>query len=145
MKDVNVVSLVCRLTRDPDLRATPGGTSVCNLRVAFSTSWKNASGDWEDRPNYADVTVWGGQGETCAKFLSKGRQIAVLGHLSWREFTDSNQNKRQVLEVVAEQVQFLGGGEDGGRGGAGAPATDVPGDFASAPAGPAGQDDDIPF
>lgn len=145
MKDVNVVVLVCRLTRDPELRSTPGGTSVCNLRVAFSSSWKDGD-EWKEKPNYADVTVWGAQGESCSRYLSKGRQICVFGRLQWRQFTDKENHKRQALDIVADQVQFLGGGEQGGgSSGGSSPASDVSGDFQPAPVGAAGQDEDIPF
>lgn len=152
MKDVNVVSLVCRLTKDPELRSLPSGTSICSLRVAFTSSWKNTtSGEWEDRPNYCDVTVWGAQSETVAKHMSKGRQIAVLGRLQWREWQAQDGTKRQALEIVADQVQFLGG-DGGGEGGggarssgssSGAPAAQPAGDFSDVP--PTAADDDIPF
>lgn len=162
MKDVNSVTLMCRLTRDPELRSLPSGTSVCQLRVAFSTSRKNsATGQWEDRPNYMDVTVWGAQGESCDKYLSKGRQICVLGRLEWREWEDKQSGgKRQSIDIQAEQVQFVGGGRDDDGGGSGSAFTprqqsDVPsdygggsGDFQPAAAGsnvPPPADDDIPF
>jgi single-strand DNA-binding protein len=152
MKDMNCVNLVCRLTMDPELRSLPSGSSVCRLRVAFSTSRKNSStGEWEDRPNYCDVTVWGAQGENCARYLSKGRQIGVSGHLEWREWETREGAKRQSIDVVGDQVQFLGGGGGGEEGGGGggerfsssggsSPAQD---DFSSVPV--AGADDDIPF
>lgn len=156
MKDVNSVTLVCRLTKDPELRSLPSGSSVCAMRVAFSTSWKNqASGEWEDRPNYCDVTVWGKQGESCAQHLAKGRQIAVLGRLQWREWEAQDGTKRQALDIVAETVQFLGsrnesdgsshatGGGSARSGGGPAPSAD---DFDSVPVTTGGgADDDIPF
>ena len=97
------------LTRDPELRARPSGTSVCKLRVAVNSRRKDQSGEWVDKPNYFDVTVWGAQGENCANYLSKGRPVAVDGRLEWREWEASDgSGKRQAVEIVADSVQFLG-------------------------------------
>jgi len=150
--NINRVIITGNLTRDPELRSTSSNT-VCSLRVAVNGRRKNPSTDqWEDQPNYFDVTVWGAQGENCAKFLTKGRPIAVDGRLQWREWTDKEGNKRQSVDIIAESVQFLGGREDAGNGNgfsssARAQESDVPidtGDFERTPVG-AGADDDIPF
>ena len=95
--NVNVVVITGNLTKDPELRSTQGGTPVCNLRVAVNSRRKNASGEWEDKPNYFDVTVWGAQGENCATYLSKGRPVAVEGRLDWREWETTDGNKRQSV------------------------------------------------
>jgi single-strand DNA-binding protein len=149
--NINRVVLTGNLTRDPELRNTPSGTAVCSLRLAVNTSRKDASGQWVDKPNYFDITVWGRQGENVAQYLSKGRPVAVDGRLEWREFTDKEGNNRQAVEIVADSVQFLGGRDDAGGGGGNGnrftPQSDVPadtGDFQPAGAG-AGSDDDIPF
>jgi single-strand DNA-binding protein len=153
--NINRVVLTGNLTRDPELRSTQGGTAVCSLRVACNTRRRGPSGDWEDKPNYFDVTVWGAQGENCSRFLSKGRPVAIDGRLEWREWEDREGNKRQSVEIVADSVQFLGGRDDAMGGGNGfTPRSDVPADTrdfepAGTPAGgggsaPAG-DDDIPF
>jgi single-strand DNA-binding protein len=149
--NINRVVLTGNLTKDPELRSTSSGTSVCSLRLAVNTSKKDASGQWTEKPNYFDVTVWGGQGENCARYLSKGRPVAVDGRLEWREFTDKDGNNRQAVEIWADSVQFLGGRDDSGGGNGGgqrfAPQSDVPadtGDFQPAATG-AGTDDDIPF
>src|SRR5881398_2794802 len=140
--NINRVVLTGNLTRDPELRSTQGGTSVCSLRVACNTRRKGPSGDWEDKPNYFDVTVWGAQGENCSRFLSKGRPVAIDGRLEWREWEDREGNKRQSVEIIADSVQFLGGPADGNGGGGGgayagagagggngfAPHSDVPAD-----------------
>jgi single-strand DNA-binding protein len=148
--NINRVVLTGNLTRDPELRNTNSGTAVCSLRIATNSRRKDASGNWVEKPNYFDVTVWGAQGENCAQYLSKGRPVAVDGRLDWREWQDQQGNKRQSIDIIADSVQFLGsrdgsgGGENGGRF---TPQSDVPADtadFASAPAGSAG-DDDIPF
>ena len=157
--NVNVVVITGNLTRDPELRHTGGGTAVCELRVAVNSRRKDGqTGEWVDKPNYFDVTVWGAQGENCANYLSKGRPVAVEGRLDWREWeAKEGGGKRQAVSIVANSVQFLGsrdgsGGGDGGNGGGGGftPRNDVPADtsdFAGAPAGGGGggADDDIPF
>ena len=76
MANINRVVLVGNLTKDPELRHTPSGTAVCKLRLAVNTRQKDAqTGEWGDKPNYFDVTVWGNQGESCAQYLSKGRPV----------------------------------------------------------------------
>jgi len=115
---VNVVVLVGNLTRDPELRATGGGTSVCSLRVAVNDRVKDpTTGDWGDKPNYFDVDVFGAQGERCAQYLAKGRQVAVEGRLRWREWESQDGQKRQAVSVVANNVQFIGPRDSGGQGG----------------------------
>ncbi len=158
--NVNVVVITGNLTRDPELRHLGSGTAVCKLRVAVNSRRKDQSGNWVDKPNYFDVTVWGAQGENCANYLSKGRPVAVEGRLDWREWEDQGGNKRQSVEIIANTVQFLGSrdgsgggngnGGGGGEGGGFAPRSDVPadmGDFEPAPAGggTSASEDDIPF
>ncbi len=146
--NINRVVLTGNLTRDPELRSTSGGTSVCSLRVACNTRRRDASGEWVDKPNYFDVTVWGAQGENCANYLQKGRPVAIDGRLEWREWEDKQGNKRQSVDIIADSVQFLGSREAAENGGRFAPQTDVPADtsdFQSAPAGSGTGDDDIPF
>src|SRR3954453_23504842 len=151
--NINRVIITGNLTRDPELRSLQSGMSVCSLRVACNTRRKNnQTGEWEDKPNYFDVTVWGRQGENAARFLSKGRPVAVDGRLEWREWQDQQGNKRQSVEIVADSVQFLGGRDDGGSGNGGGftPRSDVPVDDrdfqpAGATSQPASREDDIPF
>ena len=148
--NINRVTITGNLTADPELRHMPSGMAVCNLRVAVNGRRKDESGQWVDKPNYFNVTVWGAQGENCANYLSKGRPVAVDGRLDWQEWeAKDGSGKRQKVEIVADTVQFLGsrdGSTGGGQNGGGfTPAADVPtdtGDFASTGAGP---DDDIPF
>ncbi len=151
--NVNVVVVTGNLTRDPELRSTPGGTSVCKLRVAVNSRRKDGqSGEWVDKPNYFDVTVWGAQGENCANYLSKGRPVAVEGRLDWREWeAQDGSGKRQSVEIIANSVQFLGSrdGAAAGNGNGGfTPASDAAADtsdFEGAAAATGGGDDDIPF
>src|SRR5205809_1741290 len=113
--NLNVVVVTGNLTRDPELRSLQSGTSVCKLRVAVNSRRKDsASGEWVDKPNYFDVTVWGAQGENCATYLSKGRPVAVEGRLDWREWETTDGNKRQSVSIIANSVQFLGSREGGG-------------------------------
>jgi len=144
--NINRVVLVGNLTRDPELRHTPSGTAVCSLRIAVNTRRKDAAtGEWGEKPNYFDITVWGNQGENCAQYLSKGRPVAVDGRLEWREWEAQDGSKRQAVEIVADSVQFLGGRGEMSEGGepqfvpAGA-AQQSGSDFTSGPT-----DDDIPF
>ena len=103
------VTLVGNLTRDPELRQTPSGSSVCQLGVAVNSSYKDASGQWVEKPNYFDVVVWGPQGENCARYLTKGRQIAVDGRLDQRSWEAQDGTKRSKVEIVADTVMFIGG------------------------------------
>ena len=135
---------------DPELRTTAG--RLLRLQpagcVRHAPRGPGPTGEWTEKPNYFDVTVWGVQGENCAQYLSKGRPIAVDGRLEWREWQDQNGNKRQSVDIIADSVQFLGSREGGENGGRFTPQSDVPADtadFAQAPAGPGGSDDDIPF
>jgi single-strand DNA-binding protein len=153
--NINVVVITGNLTQDPELRHTGGGTAVCELRVAVNSRRKDgATGEWVDKPNYFNVTVWGAQGENCANYLSKGRPVAIEGRLDWREWeAKDGSGKRQAVQIVANSVQFLGSRDGGGGNGNGngfTPQTDTPADssdFDPAPAGAGGGggDDDIPF
>ncbi len=106
---INRVILVGNLTRDPELRALPSGTSVCRLRLAVNDRVKDrTSGEWTDYANYFDITVFGAQAERYAQWLTKGRQIAVDGRLRWREWETQDGQKRSAVEVVADNVQFIG-------------------------------------
>jgi single-strand DNA-binding protein len=148
--NINRVTITGNLTKDPELRHTGGGTAVCKLRVAVNTRRKDQSGEWVDKPNYFDVTVWGAQGENCSTYLSKGRPVAIDGRLEWREWdaTDGS-GKRQAVEIIADTVQFLGSRDESSQSNGFSPASDVPADtsdFGEPQAVGAGAgDDDIPF
>jgi single-strand DNA-binding protein len=151
--NINRVVLTGNLTRDPELRSTGNGLSVCKLGVACNTRRKNnGTGAWEEKPNYFRVTVFGAQGENCAQYLKKGRPVAIDGRLEWSEYEVEGQ-KRQSIDIIADSVQFLGGRDDAGNGNgfsgsARATESDVPidtGDFETAPVAAGVADDDIPF
>jgi single-strand DNA-binding protein len=153
--NINRVILTGNLTKDPEVRTLANsGQTVCTLRIACNGRRRTSEGQWEDAPNYFDVTVWGQQGENCGKFLSKGRGVAIDGRLRWRSWETDGQ-KRQAVDIIAETVQFLGGRDDASNGNGNGfsssvreAESDIPidtGDFVSASAGSGAADDDIPF
>jgi len=144
-QNINSVVLVGNLTKDPELRHTPSGTAVTTLRVAVNDRVKRGE-EWTDAAYYFDVTVWGRTAENCAQYLAKGRPVGVQGKLTWREWDAQDGSKRQSVEVVADNIQFLGGrdsggGEAGGQQFVPQSATQSTDDFPAA----AAADDDIPF
>jgi single-strand DNA-binding protein len=145
VQNINVVVITGNLTQDPELRHTGGGTPVCELRVAVNARRKDGStGEWVDKPNYFNVTVWGAHGESCSEYLAKGRPVAIEGRLDWREWEAKDGGKRQAVQIVANSVQFLGGkpADDQTRG---ATDSEVAADRQPAGVGAGGGDDDIPF
>ena len=152
--NINRVVLTGNLTRDPELRSTSGGMAVCKLGIAVNTRRKSSDGQWEEKPNYFRVTVFGRQAESCHNYLKKGRAVAIDGRLEWSSWENEGQ-KRESIDIIADTVQFLGGRDEAGNGnGNGASSgiqpveSDVPidtGDFESAPVAAATSDDDIPF
>ena len=148
--NINRVVMTGNLTKDPVLKSLPSGMTICELRVACNTRRKQ-EGEWVDKPNYFDVKVWGAQGENVAKYLTKGRPVAIDGRLEWREWENQDGTKRQAIEIIADSVQFLGS-RGGGEG------EEDPGDYtipedlpvpvgvgAEDPAAGDVDDEDIPF
>jgi single-strand DNA-binding protein len=112
---VNVVVLVGRLTRDPELRSTGSGTPVCVLGLAVNERAKDpTTGEWGERANFFDIDVFGSMGENCARYLTKGREVAIEGRLRWRSWETQDGQKRSAVNVVANTVQFIGPRESGG-------------------------------
>jgi single-strand DNA-binding protein len=108
MANLNRVFLIGNLTRDPELRYTTSGTAVTNLRIAVNRRYKTQTGEMKEETAFITVVAWGKQAETCSQFLSKGKPIFVEGRLQMRSWEDPNGQKRNVLEVRASRVQFLG-------------------------------------
>jgi single-strand DNA-binding protein len=136
---INRVVLVGNLTRDPETRQA-GASTVCRLRLAVNDRVKDrSSGEWTDYANYLDVTVFGAQGEHCAQWLAKGRQVAIDGRLRWRSWNAKDGSKHEAVSVVADTVQFIGPREGG------APRAADPAMAAAPGAAAADSDDDIPF
>jgi single-strand DNA-binding protein len=162
MASVNKVILIGNLGNDPELKYTPSNRPVCNLSIATNEVFKDKSGQRQERTEWHRVTVWGEQGETCSKYLSKGRSVYVEGRLQTRSWDDKDGKKRYSTDIVADRVVFLGGGggapgegggtgaggrRGGGGGGGGRPWGDEPSGPPEhdAPSGPGPSDDDIPF
>ena len=140
---VNKVILVGNLGADPDMRYTPSGAGVCELRLATNESWTDKNGQKQERTEWHRIVVWGKRGEVCGKYLSKGRQVYVEGRLRTRSWEDKDGNKRYTTEIIANDVQFLGGRDSGGprRENDGPPPADP--DYGGGTS--TGPDDDIPF
>jgi single-strand DNA-binding protein len=133
--DLNTVGLIGRLTRDPELRYTPAGEPVCGLRLAVSSRTR-VDEEWEDRPNFFDVSVWGRGGEAAAEHLAKGRRIGVTGRLAWREWRAEDGSRREAVQIVAASVQYLDAPRNGEPG---------PAPVGAASGKGAAGGDDIPF
>ena len=116
---MNKAILIGRLANDPELRTTSGGISVCQFRLAVSRRFANQQGVRE--ADFIPIVVWRQQAETCARYLSKGRQCAVVGTIQTRSYDAQDGTKRYVTEVVADEVEFLGSREDRP-----APVDDIP-------------------
>ena len=137
MASLNKVFLIGNLTRPPELRYTPSGTTVADLRLAVNRNYTTQSGEKREEACFLNVVVWGKQAEACGEYLDKGSPIMVEGRLKTREWEGKDGQKRSVVEVVAERVQFMG------RGKSAAPAAVPAGESFSDDAPPA--DDDVPF
>ena len=108
MANLNKVFLIGNLTRDPELRSTPGGTAVANLGLAVNRRFKDSSGELKEEVCFLTVTVWDKQAEACCEYLTKGRPVFVEGVLQSRFWESSDGQKRSAIDVRAERVQFLG-------------------------------------
>jgi single-strand DNA-binding protein len=139
-RGVNKVILIGNLGADPEMKYTASGTAICKFRLATSEQFKDRDGNLKERTEWHRVTVWAKLAEICGQYLSKGRQVYVEGSLRTTSWDDQDSNKRYMTEVVARDIQFLGGGASGpnqsfGGGGGGG------GDYGPSPMG----NDDIPF
>jgi len=108
MADLNRVFLMGRLTRDPEVRYTPSGTAVADLGVAVTERYKDRDGNWQEKPVFVDVVVWGRQAETSAEYLFKGSPLFIEGRLQLDQWENQSGEKRSKLRVRADQVSFLG-------------------------------------
>ena len=155
MANLNKVMLIGNLTRDPELRVTPKGTAICQFSLAVNRKFKDESGGEREEVTYVDIEAWSKQGETIAKYCTKGRPLFVEGRLRLDQWEDkTTKEKRSRMKVVLENFQFLGGGQRdgaaaGGEGGEGsAPRSYAPRRTTPRPAAPAPQenlDEDVPF
>ena len=160
MPSLNKVLLMGNLTRDPELRVTPKGTPICQFSLAINRQFKMESGESREEVIYVDIEAWGKQGETIAKYVTKGRPLFVEGRLRLDQWEDKNtKEKRSRMKVVLEQFQFLGDSRGGGAPGGGPAGSSEPGidqtaspeRHAPPPRGPAkpgaseNLDEDVPF
>ena len=106
-RSFNLVVLMGNLTRDPELRTTPNGQSVCNFGLALNRSYKGSDGEWTEATDFIDIVAWGPLGERVAQYLTKGRPALVNGRIQSRSWEQDGQ-KRSKVEVVAQDVTFLG-------------------------------------
>lgn len=122
MASLNKVFLLGNLTRDPDLRALPSGSAVCEFGIAVNRRYMSSNGQEVEEPCFVDIVVWGRSAESCKQYLEKGSQVMIEGRLQLDQWEDRNGGgKRSRLRVIAEQVQFLsrrpgGDGQQGGYG-----------------------------
>jgi len=135
---LNKVILIGNLTADPELRYTPSGTARTRFSIAINRQYKNSSGQLQEETTFVPIVTWGSQAENCANYLSKGRSVAVEGRLRIDSFENAEGERRKVVEVVAQSVQFLGG--PGGR------QADLAPSAPSTVSEPAAQpDEEVPF
>jgi single-strand DNA-binding protein len=148
--DINHVVLVGRLTRDAELKSIASGQAVCKFSIAVNRSKKNGE-QWEDEPNFFDVVLWGRRGEALHQYLNKGKLVGIDGELRQDRWQQDGQNRSKV-EIVANNIQLLGGGPGGG-GSTGGSSFGGSGGGGNSPAQQQGQGgqaddgfaDDIPF
>jgi len=107
---VNKVILIGNLGRDPEVRFTANGRAVANFSIATTERWVDTNGEKQERTEWHNIVVWGKQGETCAQYLAKGRQVYIEGSIRNRSYDDKSGNKRYITEIIAQRVRFLGGG-----------------------------------
>ena len=154
---INRVNSSGNLTRDPELRATAGGTQVLSFGVAVNDRRKNPqTGDWEDYPNFVDCTMFGTRAEAVSRYLSKGTKVAIEGKLRYSSWERDGQ-RRSKLEVIVDEIEFMSRGSQGGQGGYGQNGGNSYGGYSPAPAPQAAPapvqappavdvyDEDIPF
>jgi single-strand DNA-binding protein len=140
MASLNRVFLIGNLTKDPELRYTPQGTAVANLRLAVNRRWKDKSGEQKEEVCFLTVVAWDKQAEVCNQYLRKGSPLFVEGRIQSRSWQDNSGAKRNVVEIRAERVQFLGQPGAGGAGKNNVPQEEA-GDIPLPHTGPAAQDD----
>jgi single-strand DNA-binding protein len=152
MADLNHVVLIGRLTRDAELKYTSGGQAVCKFSMAVNRRRKNGD-QWVDEANFFDIVLWGRQGESLNQYLVKGKMVGIEGELRQDRWEQDGQNRSKV-EIVANNLQLLGGGTPGGGSGGGFGSSGQGGRGEASDRGaareapPAGDDsftDDIPF
>ena len=108
---VNKVFLLGNLGKDPELKQTPSGTSVCTFSLATTDRFKNKQGEQQDRTEWHNIVVWSNLAEVCGKYLHKGKQVYIEGRIQNRSYDDKDGTKKYITEIVADQMQMLGKGD----------------------------------
>ena len=127
MASLNKVLLIGNLTRDPELRYIPSGSAVASFTLAMNRVFKMQTGEKKEEVAFVRIVVWGRMAEICSEYLKKGRAVFVEGRLQSRSWDGADGQKRNTLEVIAMNVQFLGAGQGGGTGaGKGREMADMP-------------------
>ena len=132
---INRVNISGNLTRDPEMRHTASGMQVLSFGMAVNDRAKDANGEWVDRPNFIDCTMFGARAEAVSRYISKGSKVAIEGKLRWSQWEKDGQ-KRSKIEVIVDEIEFMSRREDVAQDSAQQPA--------SAPV-PDVYDEDIPF
>lgn len=141
MASFNKVIMIGNLTRDPELRYTPTSVPVANFGIAVNRVYKNKQGEKQEEVNFFNVVAWTRKAELCAEYLHKGSPVMVEGRLASRSWEDKEGGKRNTVEIVAENVQFL----SSGRGAAPGPGSERKEAAVAPPTGDIDLDEDIPF
>lgn len=141
LAELNRVFLVGRLTKDPEIRQTTNGTPVTNFTIAVNRRYKNAGGEWKDETTFVGIVAWQKLAELCKQYLAKGRAVLVEGKLQTHSWETEDGQKRTLLEVRADRIEFLDRGESRPAAGAGG----APGPATPPAAGAPHVDDDLPF
>jgi len=143
MASLNKVMLIGNLGKDPEVRYTGAGTAVASFSLATSEKFKNKSGEWEERTEWHNITLWARLAEIAGEYLAKGKTVYIEGRLQTRKWQDRDGKDRYTTEIVGEKMQMLSGkGEGGGRPAAGRPESQEAPSYEEPAFNP---DDDIPF
>ncbi len=125
MSKINLIVLGGNLTRDPELKYTATGTAICEFTIANSKKWKDANGDWKEKPGFYNCICWGRRGETINEHFSKGKSIQVQGELEFQQWEDKDGNKRNAVKINVSTFWFVGS-KDGANSSSGSNASSLP-------------------
>lgn len=143
---MNKVYLIGNLTRDPEMRTTGSGIAVCNFSIAVNRRFKNAQ-TGQTETDFFNIVAWRQLAELCSKYLAKGRKVAVFGSLQSRTYEAQDGSKRSAIDIVADEIEFLGSSQQKGnqQSAAQAPAAPPQGDYTPPPGYTPIDDDELPF
>lgn len=142
---MNKLTIIGNLTRDPELRTTPNGFSVCDFTVAVNRRSSRNNADGQPDADFFRVSAWRQLGENCQRYLAKGRKVCVIGPVSARTYQANDGTTRVSLEVTADDVEFLSSRNDDQAGGYSAPAASAPAPMAQNSGFTAVETDELPF